>query len=300
MESTEIPPKKFPKSDRQKKYGFVTHVRNYQQNQIHARITKKGIKKNDVVDYFGDLHETDKDKEWYRKPILTMNNQRNSANNPKFLELGPLMIRFKPLITSIYRRFSCYQQIQNNWKSKEALYSEILTQFVRLYHDYDPRHGVDFVGYIKFFLQQRVYQWLTGKECEQTPFEVPFNTDSFNDYKGEFNVGVDWLEEHMSHTESYQLRKEQENLVWKKVLALNSVPFHKLSSEQGKVVRLLFHNGCDLYTLSKKLKMSTGDTGTLFKKICNRLLWLCNPDDPELIKKRVPVFKRHPVVLTIY
>lgn len=95
-----------------------------------------------------------------RKPILTAGNRRNVDNHPEFLDDAMLIDRFGPLIKSIYRKFVTYNGVFTNGFDREDLYDQIVIEFLRLHRQYDPKRGVDFVGYIKFHLQQRVYHYV--------------------------------------------------------------------------------------------------------------------------------------------
>ena len=78
-----------------------------------------------------------------------------------YLNIEKLIEQYTPLMNSIYRKFSSYNGVFNNASDYEDLMSQIHTEFVRLCQEYDPTRGVDFAGYIKFHLQQRVYHWVT-------------------------------------------------------------------------------------------------------------------------------------------
>ena len=99
-----------------------------------------------------------------RKPILTVTNRRNAENHPEFLDTDALLERFGPLLKSIHRRFLSYQGIFLNSEDISDLYSQILFEFIRLRQSFDPKRGVDFTGYIKFHLQQRVYHYVMKKK----------------------------------------------------------------------------------------------------------------------------------------
>lgn len=99
-----------------------------------------------------------------RKPI--------SANNPKaispeYLDVETLMEKFTPLMRSIYKLFSSYNGIFVQQADYDDLYSQIQLEFIKLCREYDPTRGVDFPGYIKFHLQNRVYHYVTKEQRRQ-------------------------------------------------------------------------------------------------------------------------------------
>lgn len=84
-----------------------------------------------------------------------------------YLNIEKLIEQYTPLMNSIYRKFSAYNGVFNNSQDFEDLMSQIHVEFVRLCQEYDPTRGVDFAGYIKFHLQQRVYHWVTKAQRVQ-------------------------------------------------------------------------------------------------------------------------------------
>lgn len=113
-----------------------------------------------------------------RKPILKFN-RRNADMNPEFLDREVLLERFTPLMQSIYRYFCSYDGMFNQKVDSQDLYSQIQSEFIELTNKYDPRRGVDFIGYIKFHLRQRVYHWVMKAQKVQNTEQlmVQYDTD---------------------------------------------------------------------------------------------------------------------------
>lgn len=104
-----------------------------------------------------------------RKPI--------TANNPKYigqdyLSIDVLLERFDPLMRSIHRLFTSYNGVYDQEADCQDLWSQIQYEFIRLYHSFDPTRGVDFPGYIKFHLQNRIYHYVM-KEQKKCFAEAP-------------------------------------------------------------------------------------------------------------------------------
>ena len=95
-----------------------------------------------------------------RKPITTQTNRRNADNHPEFLDTEALLERFSPLIKSIHKRFMAYNGVFLHSEDTYDLYNQIVLEFLRLRKNFDPKRGIDFTGFMKFHLQNRVYHWV--------------------------------------------------------------------------------------------------------------------------------------------
>lgn len=79
-----------------------------------------------------------------------------------YLDADKLFEQYKPLMGSIYARFSKYNgRLFTCQADYEDLKSQIELEFVRLCSEFDPTRGVDFPGYVKIHLQQRVFHYIT-------------------------------------------------------------------------------------------------------------------------------------------
>lgn len=97
-----------------------------------------------------------------RHPIVIESPNQNLP--PENLDTEDLLVRFVPLMKSVYRYFSSYVGIFNQYNDYEDLYSQIQFEFCKLCMNYNPNYGVDFLGYIKLHLQNRVYHYVTKQQ----------------------------------------------------------------------------------------------------------------------------------------
>lgn len=97
-----------------------------------------------------------------RKPIII--ECKGNYLSPENLSIEELLVRFLPLMKSIYRYFSSYACVFTQSSDYEDLYAQIQFEFCRLCREYDPNRGVDFLGYIKLHLQNRVYHYVTKQQ----------------------------------------------------------------------------------------------------------------------------------------
>ena len=112
-----------------------------------------------------------------RKAILTTSCRRNAQNHPEFLDTEALLERFEPLLRSIHKKFCSYDGVFNTAEDQADLWAQIQYEFLRLRQTFDPRRGVDFPGYLKFHLQQRVYHYVT-KQQKLSNMEQPIKSYS--------------------------------------------------------------------------------------------------------------------------
>ena len=103
-----------------------------------------------------------------RKPIHIPHNRRNARINPEFLDCDALLCKFAPMVQSLYKYFCSYCGILDQPSDCEDLYAQIQYEFLRLCHRYDPRRGVDFTGYIKFNLRNRIYYYV----CKLQKYQI--------------------------------------------------------------------------------------------------------------------------------
>lgn len=78
-----------------------------------------------------------------------------------YLDVDKLYEQYKPLMNSIFKKFLRYSNLFNDSSDYEDLKSQIELEFIRLCREYNPTRGVDFPGFLKIHLQQRVYHYIT-------------------------------------------------------------------------------------------------------------------------------------------
>lgn len=98
-----------------------------------------------------------------------------------YLNMERLSIKYEPLMKSIYKHFAAYNNLFFSQDDYEDLWSQINLEFVKLCREYNPTKGVDFPGYLKIHLQQRVYHYVTKlqktKQREKTVETRTYNGD---------------------------------------------------------------------------------------------------------------------------
>lgn len=78
-----------------------------------------------------------------------------------YLDIERLALRYDPLMKSIYKHFASYNNLFFSQDDYEDLWAQINLEFVKLCREFNPTKGVDFPGFLKIHLQQRVYHTIT-------------------------------------------------------------------------------------------------------------------------------------------
>ena len=194
-----------------------------------------------------------------RKPILTVANKRNAENHPEFLDTETLLERFEPLLKSIYRKFSLYEGVFLNTEDTSDLYSQIQYEFLRLRQSFDPKRGVDFTGYIKFHLQQRIYHFVMKKQRVMlNECVVKTYSDDFDDKLMEF--------ENLS-----ELVDENSPASMERVEAIASIPWNKLDLEQSELIKEIIINQKTIEEIAKEKKVTIKSIKQQFDDLCSYL-----------------------------
>lgn len=204
------------------------------------------------------------DNEVIRKSILTTSNRRNAENHPEFLDTETLLERFEPLLKSIHKHFCSYDGIFDQPEDVSDLYSQIVFEFLRLKRSFDPKRGVDFPGYIKFHLQQRVYHYVTKKQ------KLANNEQPVKTY-GENNEDQPVELENFS-----ELIDEETEFNFEKSEALASVPWEDLSEEQSELLRDILINGESIESIAKRNKVSMKSVKSQLDELCDTLVYVYN------------------------
>lgn len=206
-----------------------------------------------------------------RKPILTVTNRRNAENHPEFLDTEALLERFEPLLKSIHRRFLSYQGIFVNSDDVSDLYSQICFEFLRLRQSFDPKRGVDFTGYIKFHLQQRVYHYVMKKQkVVNNEHPVKNYSDNFDEKPMELENLPDLIDE---HTPREMERAE----------ALASVPWGELTQEQVEMINAVLIERKTLEDIARDHRTTIKNIKTQFEEVCEYLSKLHHLGESETL-----------------
>lgn len=205
-----------------------------------------------------------------RKPILTVTNRRNAENHPEFLDTEALLERFEPLLKSIHRRFLSYQGVFNNQDDISDLYSQIVYEFLRLRQSFDPKRGVDFTGYIKFHLQQRVYHYVMKKQkVIQSEQPVKNYSDDFDEKPLELENVAELVDERTPQ----ELERSE---------AIASVPWDKLSQQQTLIVTEVLINRKSIEDIAREQRATIKSIRTQFEEVCEYLSDIHNSSENKL------------------
>ena len=174
-----------------------------------------------------------------RKPILTINNRRNSDNHPEFLDPEALLERFQPLIKSLHHRFMEFNGIWLTSEDSNDLYNQIVFEFLKLRQSYDPKRGVDFTGYVKFHLQHRVYHYVMKSQKFSNKERLLLSHDDDEDNSNNL------LENNIELVD-----EESEREIFK-IEAMESIPWDKLNASQTELIKAVLLNGETIEQIAK-------------------------------------------------
>lgn len=217
-----------------------------------------------------------------------------------YLNIENLLIKYEPLLKSIYKHFASYNNLFFSQDDYNDLQSQINLEFVRLCREYNPTKGVDFPGYLKIHLQQRVYHYITKiQKTKQREKAVETKT-----YNGDDEDSFD-LSEIADITSEYEFDK---------IEALDALDLSIFTDKRHKflVEAVIFEE--------KSLEEIAAEEGVPLREIKSRFTAACNKliqhyetqqqrfmeeklerDHLRFIKKvkRKPIYiKRKPIILS--
>lgn len=136
-----------------------------------------------MTEYDGTEYDSAPDEaDALRQPVHTPYIRRDSTHNPEYLDPERLLARFAPLIQSVQRQMQpCFGRYQNV-QDAEDLRALIELEFLRLHERYDPSYGVDFPGYIKLYLERRVYYYVSRRNRSDDKEVLTFGSNVTNNY----------------------------------------------------------------------------------------------------------------------
>lgn len=199
-----------------------------------------------------------------RKPIA-INFLRRSEYNPELLDIDTLLVKYTPLFKSICNHFCSYVGILDNPLDIEDLYNQIQLEFVKLVKRYDPRRGVDFPGYVKFNLQNRVYYWVIKLQKLHSVEKLTFNTDMNLDVS-DLNHLKDYYfkVDHFSENERYKI-EAFESIPWKKLI-------NNLDPDMMNLLQDILKNHYTLEDIAKKKHTSLINVKKQFDDLIEKLI----------------------------
>ena len=192
-----------------------------------------------------------------RKPIKDPYCRRSAYYNPEFLDIDALMKRFEPLFHSIHHRFCSYYGVYDQPDDTSDLYSQILLEFVALVRAYDPQRGVDFPGYIKFHLPQRIYNYVTKHQRQVNNEMLPRSIVS----KDGGEVVLDSSLQEDSYTPAR----------FEHVEAVESVPWESLTDLERELVTQILINHRSAEEVAALRHTSTRVINAQVDSLCSKL-----------------------------
>lgn len=142
-----------------------------------------------------------------------------------YFDINKLRRVYSPLIASIYNFFSKYNYVYSCRHDYDDLKSQIELEFIRLCREYNPARGVDFPGYIKFHLQQRVYHYvMKAKDYRKAEAQYP---QGYNNYDGDASSDFENLKE---------LVDEAQVMLHERAEALASLDFSVLPTSKHRLL----------------------------------------------------------------
>ena len=200
-----------------------------------------------------------------RTPITIEYNRRNEYN-PEFLDADALVVKYTPLFKSICRYFCSYAGILDKPYDTEDLYNQIQLEFIKLVRRYDPRRGVDFPGYIKLNLQNRVYYWVTKLQKLQNTEKLLFWSENDNE---ESDVDIDL---HYMNQQYYNLEDTNDEKEQFRIEALMSIPWEEITdvSDREMVEDILNH--LTLEDIARKRHTLVSNIREQFNRLCDKFI----------------------------
>lgn len=195
-----------------------------------------------------------------RKPIQTTSCRRNAENHPEFLDTESLLERFDPLLRSIHKKFCSYDGVFNHFEDIDDLWSQIVYEFLRLRQNYDPKRGVDFPGYIKFHLQQRVYHYVTKTQKVVNHEQCVANSNTDDDSVS------------MELENTSELVDESSVEEFERIEAIASIPWDEIHDPVKVVfIKEVLINHKDIVTIAKEQHITQRNAKQLLEDCCELL-----------------------------
>ena len=140
-----------------------------------------------------------------------------------YLNIDELLVQYRPIMASIYKKFSKFNNLFYCQQDYDDLKSQIEFEFIRLCTEYNPTRGVDFPGYIKMHLQQRVYHYVTKhQKCVRRELTMPEKGENYE--QEEVLSAVD-----LTNVQDYSVERQFE-----KVIALHSINWDNIKGEKHR------------------------------------------------------------------
>lgn len=212
-----------------------------------------------------------------------------------YLDIDKLVHSYTPLIRSIYKKFSTFNNLYYTKEDYEDLESQVSYEFIRLCSEYNPTRGVDFPGFIKFHLQQRVYHYITKLQRSRQKETVVYHRE----YNGDEDDSID-----LSNSES--VSDEDSVREFERIEALASLNWDCLNSEKHKsLVKSVLCDGKTIEEIAKEEGSASKAVRLRLYAVCGSLIEYSIESDRiqerNMMKRKVlsGEIKREPVITRI-
>lgn len=192
-----------------------------------------------------------------------------------YLDIEKLLVRYEPLIKSIYKHFASYNNLFFSQEDYDDLQSQITLEFVKLCREYNPTVGVDFPGFLKIHLQQRVYHFITKTQKTKQREKVV----ETREYDGD-------EEESFDFAEVADLSSEYE---FDKVEALMALDFAAVANKKQKfLIESILYEEKTLEEIAEEEGVSVREIKSRFNATCTELIKYYKEHQHNPVK-RVPI-----------
>lgn len=217
-----------------------------------------------------------------------------------YLNIENLLIKYEPLLKSIYKHFASYNNLFFSQDDYNDLQSQINLEFVKLCREYNPTKGVDFPGYLKIHLQQRVYHYITKiQKTKQREKAVETKT-----YSGDDEDSFD-LSEIADITSEYEFDK---------IEALDALDLSIFTDKRHKfLIEAVIFEEKSLEEIAAEEGVQLREIKSRFTAACNKLIQHYETQQQKFMEeklerdslrfitkvKRKPIYiKRKPIILS--
>lgn len=217
-----------------------------------------------------------------------------------YLNIENLLIKYEPLLKSIYKHFASYNNLFFSQDDYNDLQSQINLEFVKLCREYNPTKGVDFPGYLKIHLQQRVYHYITKiQKTKQREKAVETKT-----YSGDDEDSFD-LSEVADITSEYEFDK---------IEALDALDLSIFTDKRHKfLIEAVIFEEKSLEEIAAEEGVPLREIKSRFTAACNKLIQHYETQQQRFMEeklerntlhfikkvKRKPIYiKRKPIILS--
>lgn len=180
------------------------------------------------------------------------------------MEINAILLRFEPLLKKLYYKYVKFDSFYSN-ADKQELKDEIMAIFIHIYHKWNPKKGVDFTGFIKKQLNDRVYKWVKDRQESRkrevlTPFKSPTATDD------DYVVSDETME--LSPLDKEEMKSE-DDFNW--IDAIESCPWEILDNTETHIAQRMLFEREDLETIAYNMHMKCREIRKVFYRMIDKI-----------------------------